>query len=322
MQAAHWLKVSNMTRNYPKVTVVGAGNVGATTALLLLMKDIAEVVLIDVAEGVARGKALDLMHMRSNEHFGPTVVGTGTYEDTAGSDIVVVTAGVPRKPGMTREDLVGINSGIVRSVLDGALPASPDAMYIFVTNPLDVMTNLAISLADIPSQRLVGMGGVLDTARFVYAIAEATGARPDEIDALVIGAHGEAMVPLPSLATVKGQPLLDVITSEELIQIREATVQGGAAVVKLLETGSAFYAPASSIVMMVEAILKNTGALLSCCSRLNGEYGISDISLCVPTVLGAEGVRQIKELQLSTEELRQLQDSAEATKAQLAGLLP
>ncbi|MDR1088922.1 MAG: malate dehydrogenase [Coriobacteriales bacterium] len=306
-----------MTGAYPKVTVVGAGNVGATTALLLLMKELANVVLIDVAEGLARGKALDLMHMRSNERFGPVVCGTGSYEDTADSDVVVVTAGVPRKPGMTREDLVGINSGIVRSVLEGALDASPDALYLFVTNPLDVMTNLAVSLAGLPPGRLIGMGGVLDTARFTYAISEVTGARPRDIEALVIGAHGEAMVPLVSLATVAGRPLLDVVSPEELAWIREATVQGGAAVVKLLETGSAFYAPASSIVQMIEALLHDTATLHSSCARLNGEYGIRDVSLCVPAVLGSGGVREIIELPLSQDEREQLQRSAESTKAQL-----
>lgn len=308
-----------MTKKYPKVTVVGAGNVGATTALLLLTKDLADVVLIDVAEGIAKGKALDLMHMRSNEHFGPTVVGTGDYVDTAASDIVVVTAGMPRKPGMTREDLVGINSGIVRSVLEGALSASPDALYIFVTNPLDIMTNLAASLAGLPSGRLMGMGGVLDTARFIYAISEATGACPQDIEAIVIGAHGEAMVPLPSLAKVKGKPLLEVLdaqgTPEKLDTILEATVQGGAAVVKLLETGSAFYAPASSIVQMVDAILNNTGVTLSICAPLAGEYSISDVMMCVPAVLGAEGVREVIELPLSDDELKQLQESAATIKA-------
>ncbi len=309
-----------MTQNYPKVTVVGAGNVGATTAQLLLAKNSADVVLIDVADGVAKGKALDLMHMRSNEHFGPRVLGTGDYADTAKSDIVVVTAGVPRKPGMTREDLINVNAGIVRSVLEGALPASPEAVYIFVTNPLDVMTNLAAGIAQLPKGRLVGMGGVLDTARFTYAIAEATGAEPHEIEALVIGAHGEAMVPLPSLATVKGEPLTSLLTEEELERIAEATVQGGAAVVNLLQTGSAFYAPASSIAKMVEAILGDTGAVLSSCALLDGEYGISDVYMCVPAVLGAGGVQSIVELPLSAKELAALQTSAEAIKAQVRGL--
>ncbi len=312
--------MSNQNNAYPKVTVVGAGNVGATTASLLLLKELANVVMIDVAEGIAKGKALDLMHMRGNECFGPTIMGTGDYADTAGSDLVIITAGMPRKPGMTREDLIEINAGILRSVLEGALPASPDACYLIVTNPLDVLTNLAAELTSLPSERLIGMGGVLDTARFVAAIVQETGADPAEIEALVVGAHGEAMVPLPSLATVKGQPLLECVDSEALARILQATTQGGAAVVRLLETGSAFYAPASSIVRMTEAILGNTGALLSSCARLNGEYGISDISLCVPAVLGSEGVCEIKELPLSAGELEQLRASAAAVKEQVARL--
>jgi len=309
-----------MTKTYPKVTIIGAGNVGATTAELLLLRNLADVVLIDVAEGIARGKALDLMHMRSYEHFGPSVIGTGDYQDTAGSDLVIITAGVPRKPGMTREDLIDINAGIVRAVLEAALPASPEACYLFVTNPLDVLTNMAIDLVDVPTNRLIGMGGVLDTARFIYAIAQETGADPTEIEALVVGAHGEAMVPLPSLSTVRGEPLLEVVDAEALDRIIQATVQGGAAVVQLLETGSAFYAPASSIALMVEAILGDTGALLSSCARLKGEYGISDISLCVPAHLGRVGIQSIEELPISPAELQQLQDSAASVKAQLENI--
>jgi malate dehydrogenase len=305
---------------YPKVTVVGAGNVGANAALLLLLKDLADVVLIDVADGVAKGKALDLMHMRSNEQFGPTVIGTGDYADTAGSDIVVVTAGVPRKPGMTREDLIGVNSNIVRSVLDGALPQSPDAIYIFVTNPLDVMVNLAAKIAGLPTNRLMGMGGVLDTARFTYAISQATGAEPAQIDALVIGAHGEAMVPVPSQTTVGGKPLLELVSAAELEQIVHNTVQGGAAVVELLQTGSAFYAPASSIARMVEAILGDTKAILSTCAYLDGQYDIEDVYMCVPAALGAKGVEAIVQDELAPSELKALQASATAIKAQVASL--
>ena len=309
--------MSETIAHYPKVTIVGAGNVGATTALLLLLKGIADVVMIDVALGIAKGKALDLMHMRSNELFGPRVIGTGDYEDTAASDLVVITAGIPRKPGMTREDLISVNAGIANSVMEAALPVSPDAVFIIVTNPLDVLTNLLRQRYDVLPSRLIGMGGVLDTARFSAAIAEETGADPAQIEALVVGAHGEAMVPLPSLARVKGQPLLSLVDQAALQRILAATVDGGAAVVRLLETGSAFYAPAASIVMMVEAILGNTGACLSCCSYLQGEYGISDISLCVPTVLGLEGVRQIVELPLAPAELQQLQASAESVKVQV-----
>jgi malate dehydrogenase len=307
--------------SYPKVTVVGAGNVGANAALLLLLKNLADVVLIDVADGVAKGKALDLMHMRSNEQFAPTIIGTGDYADTRGSDIVVVTAGVPRKPGMTREDLLGINSGIVRSVLDAALAASPDAIFLFVTNPLDVMTNLAYSIAGLPKERLFGMGGVLDTARFTYAIAQELKVSPTAVDALVIGAHGEAMVPLPRLATVNGTPLPELLAPEQIASVVENTVQGGAAVVELLKTGSAFYAPASSIVQMVAELLQPSGKLLSACARLEGEYGIEDVYMCVPARLGRGGVEQIVELALTADELAELQNSANAIKAQLTTLI-
>ncbi|MDR2035488.1 MAG: malate dehydrogenase [Coriobacteriales bacterium] len=306
-----------MIKTYPKVTVVGAGNVGATTAMLLLQKDIANVVMIDVVEGIPEGKALDLMHMRSNERFGPTIIGTGDYQQTAQSDLVIITAGVPRKPGMTREDLIGINAGILHSVLERALPLSPDACYLLVTNPLDVLTNLAQETSGLSPSRLIGMGGVLDTARFVYAIAKETGAEPCEIEALVIGAHGEAMVPLPSLATVKGKPLGEVVSEESLERILQATVQGGAEIVHLLKTGSAFYAPAASIVLMAQAILDNTGEVFSSCVRLQGEYGISDVSLCVPASLGSQGVREIIELPLAPEELLLLRASAKAVKDQL-----
>jgi malate dehydrogenase len=303
---------------YPKVTIVGAGNVGASAALLLVLRELADVVLIDVADGVARGKALDLAHMRSIERFGSAVTGTGDYADTAGSDIVVVTAGVPRKPGMTREDLLGINAGIVRSVLEGALPASPDALYLFVTNPLDVMTNLAYRIAGLPRQRLFGMGGVLDTARFVHAIAQRTGAEPAAIDALVIGAHGEAMVPLPRLATVNDTPLPELLSGEQIEAAVRDTVGGGAAVVELLQTGSAFYAPASSIVQMVSELLRPSGRLLSVCARLEGEYGIDGVYMCVPALLGKGGVERIVELDLTAEELTALRHSADSIKAQVA----
>ncbi|MDR2109016.1 MAG: malate dehydrogenase [Coriobacteriales bacterium] len=312
-------------RRLPKITVVGAGNVGATTGLLLVLRELADVVLIDIAEGVARGKALDIMQMRSNERFGPRISGTGSYADTANSDIVVVTAGIPRRPGMTREELLEINSGIVRSVLNGALEASPNALYVFVTNPLDVMCNLAWEIASsspaaLPPARLMGMGGVLDTARFIHAIAEATGAEPAEIEALVVGAHGEAMVPLAQRARVGGRPLNELLSAEQIKSVVDATVNGGAAVVELLQTGSAFYAPASSIVQMVTELLQPTGKILSVCARLNGEYGISDVSICVPVRLGKNGVEEVVELELAPAELSQLRASAEATKQQLGRL--
>jgi malate dehydrogenase len=306
--------------SYPKITIVGAGNVGASTALLLVLKGLADVVLIDVADGLAKGKALDLAHMRSIERFGPTVCGTGDYADTADSDIVVVTAGVPRRPGMTREDLLDTNAQIVRSVLEGALPFSPNARYLFVTNPLDVMTNLAYHIAGLPKERLFGMGGVLDTARFVYAIAQKTGAAVADVEAMVIGAHGEAMLPLPRLAKVNGTPLFELLTEEQVASVLHNTVQGGAAVVELLQTGSAFYAPASSIVLMVEELLQPTGRILPVCVRLEGEYGINGVYICVPALLGPSGVERIVELDLTSQERAALQTSANAVKAQLSTL--
>ncbi|MDR2196781.1 MAG: malate dehydrogenase [Coriobacteriales bacterium] len=311
----------NASGRLPKVTIVGAGNVGANTALLLLLKGLANVVLVDVAGDLARGKALDLMHMRSNEQFGPTVIGTDDYDDTADSDIVVITAGLPRRPGMTREDLLDANAGIVRSVLNGALAASPDALFLFVTNPLDVMVNLAYALAGLPSERLFGMGGVLDTARFVHAISEATNSAPADIEALVIGAHGTEMVPLPRLATVEGTPLIERLDTAGVERVVEETVGGGAAVVELLKTGSAFYAPASSVARMVAELLRPSGAILSVCARLEGHYGISDVYMCVPAILGTRGVERIVELELDAEELAALRNSANSIKAQLAHLL-
>lgn len=305
---------------YPKVTIVGAGQVGATAALVLLTRGIADVVLVDVAEGLPQGKALDLMHARSVLRFGPRVTGTNDYADTAGSDIVVVTAGVPRRPGMTRDELLAVNAGIVRSVIAPAVAASPDAVFICVTNPLDVMTNLAWKLSGLPAERVFGMGGVLDGARFAYAIAEATGASIGDVDALVVGAHGDAMVPLPRLSTVAGRPVTELLPAEDVEKIVQRTVFGGAEVVSLLKTGSAFYAPGASVASMVEAVLGDTGAVLSSCVLLDGEYGISGLHVNVPAALGRRGVVDIPELQLQPGELAALAASAAKIADQVAAL--
>jgi len=307
-----------MTR--PKVTVVGAGQVGATTAFLLLMKGIADVVMVDVAEGLPQGKALDMMHSRSVERFSPVVSGTNDYADTAGSDVVVVTAGLPRKPGMTRDDLLAANGAIVRSVVTAAVEASPDALVICVTNPLDVMTYLGWKVSGLPSSRIFGMGGVLDSARFAYAIAEETGAPIGSVRALVVGAHGDAMVPLPRHSTVDGTPLTELLSADRVEALVQRTVFGGAEVVALLKTGSAFYAPAASVTAMVEAVLADTGEVLPSCVYLDGEYGISGVYLSVPAGLGREGVRGIVELDLDDEELAALRASA-ATVAEAVSTL-
>jgi len=296
---------------YPKVTVVGAGQVGATVAQLLLLHDTADVVMIDVAEGLPQGKALDMMHMRSVERFGATVSGTNDYRDTVESDVVVVTAGLPRKPGMTRDDLLAANKAIVESVIPQVAAASPDAIVVCVTNPLDVMTYLAKNISGIPTSRIFGMGGVLDSARFAYAIAEKTGAPIVDVDALAMGAHGDAMVPMPRFSTVAGKSLPELLTETEIDDLVQRTIFGGAEVVALLKTGSAFYAPAASVVAMVRAILGDTGETLTTCAYLSGEYGISDVYLSVPARLGRAGVLEIVELPFSAEELSALQASAE-----------
>jgi len=305
---------------YPKVTVVGAGQVGATTAELLLLHGIADVCMIDVVEGLPQGKALDLMHLRSVEKFGPRITGTNDYADTAGSDVVVVTAGLPRKPGMTRDDLLAANSEIVRSVMSQAVAASPDAVLVCVTNPLDIMTYLAWKESGLPHQRVLGMGGVLDSARFAFAVAEKTGAPITEIDALAIGAHGDAMVPMPRFTTVNGVPITQLLSAEDVEALVQRTIFGGAEVVALLKSGSAFYAPAGSIVAMVWAILDDSGATLPSCVYLSGEYGIDDVYVSVPARLGRSGVLGVAELPLSDEELDALQLSAETVAESIDGL--
>jgi len=295
---------------YPKVTVVGAGQVGATAAFLLATKELADVVLVDIAEGLPQGKALDMMHARSVECFGPAVSGTNDYADTAGSDVVVVTAGLPRKPGMTRDDLLAANSQIVRAVISSAVQASPDAVFICVTNPLDVMTYLAQQVSGLPYSRIFGMGGVLDSARFAYFIAQKLGVPITSVEALACGAHGDAMVPLPRHSTVAGTPLTDLLPAAEVDELVERTVFGGAEVVALLKTGSAFYAPAASVVSMVEAVLTGSDALMPSCVYLDGTYGISDVYMSVPARVGRDGVTEVPELDLDDSELARLRDSA------------
>ena len=305
---------------YPKVTVVGAGQVGATTALTLLTRDIADVVLIDVAKGLPQGKALDLMHARSVLRFGPTVTGTNDYADIAGSDIVVVTAGLPRRPGMTRDELLATNSRIVASVIGAAAAASPDAVFLCVTNPLDVMTHFAWRLSGLPASHVLGMGGVLDSARFAYLIAVATGAAIADVDALVMGAHGDAMVPMPRLSTVGGRPLTELLSETQVADIVRRTVSGGAEVVALLKTGSAFYAPGACVASMVDAIVSDSGKTMPSCVLLEGEYGIFDIHMSVPARLGRDGVLEVVELALVPAESEALRASGRQITEQLVAL--
>ncbi len=303
-----------------KVSIVGAGNVGATAAHIIASKNLADVVLVDVAEGLPQGKALDMMHMRSVEGFTSKVVGTNGYEETAGSDIVVITAGIARKPGMTREDLLGVNAKIMSSVIDAAVAASPDAIFICVTNPLDVMTYLAFKKSGLPSQRLMGMGGVLDSSRLSFAVCEKLDADPRDVEAWALGAHGEGMVCWPRFTTVKGTPITELMSAEDVEAVVQRTIKGGAEVVAHLKTGSAYYAPGASIAHMVEAILLDSHEVMSVCSYIQGEYGIDDLYMNIPTRLGREGVEEIVEFDLTDEELAALQASAESVRAGLQNL--
>jgi len=305
---------------YGKVTVVGAGQVGATAAFVMALKGIADVVLVDVAEGIPQGKALDMMHARSVERFGVSVTGSNDYAATAGSDVVVITAGLPRRPGMTRDDLLAVNGDIIRSVVEQSVAASPDAVLLCVTNPLDVMAYLAWRVSGLPASRVLGMGGVLDSARFAYFIAAATGAPIMDIEALVVGAHGDTMVPLPRLSTVAGRPLTEVLSAEEVAEVVRRTVFGGAEVVSLLKSGSAYYAPGASVAAMVDAILGDTREVMPSCVLLNGQYGLNDVYLNVPAVLGRRGVVDVPEYGLTDQELAAVQESAAGVADAVAAL--
>ncbi|WP_251178741.1 malate dehydrogenase [Adlercreutzia agrestimuris] len=303
-----------------KVTIVGAGNVGATAAHIIASKNLADVVMVDVAEGLPQGKALDMMHMRSVEKFTVSVSGSNDYEATAGSDIVVITAGIARKPGMTREDLLGVNAGIMRSVIDQAIKYSPEAVYICVTNPLDVMTYLAYQESGLPAKRLMGMGGVLDSSRLSFAVCEKLGCDPADVRAWAVGAHGEGMVCWPRLTTVAGQSIVDLLSPEEVDEVVARCVKGGAEVVAHLKTGSAYYAPGASIAKMVEAILTDSDEILSVCAHLDGQYGIDDLYMNVPVRLGKGGVEEVVEFELTDEELADLQRSADSVRKGLDAL--
>ncbi len=298
-----------------KVTIVGAGNVGATAAHIIALKNLADVVLVDVVEGLARGKALDIMQSASIEGFSVSVVGSEDYGATEGSDVVVITAGVPRKPGMTREELLSINAAIVEDVVKSVSSRCPNAVIIVVTNPLDAMSYLAYKVSGFPRERVVGMAGVLDSARFSYFAAEKLGVHPSGIDPCVLGSHGEAMVPIARFTTVYGIPLSRFLGGSEMKELEERTRKGGAEIVSLLKKGSAFYAPASSIVQMVKSILLDEKKLLYASVYLDGEYGFKDVFMGVPVVLGRGGVERIVELDLNDEERSRLKEAYTSIKS-------
>jgi len=298
-----------------KITVVGAGNVGATAAQRIAEKELARtVVLVDVVEGVPQGKGLDQWESAPIEGFDSRVVGTNGYDETAGSDIVVITAGIARKPGMSRDDLLNTNAGIVKSVSEQVAKTSPDAIIIVVSNPLDVMCYVAKEVSGFPRERVIGMAGVLDTARYRSFIAMELGVSVLDIQAMVLGGHGDTMVPLISYTTISGIPILQLMKKEKLDAIVDRARNGGAEIVKFLKTGSAYYAPSSGAVQMVEAIVKDQKRILPCSAWLEGEYGMKGLFLGVPVKLGRKGIEQILEIELTADEKAALAKSADAVR--------
>ena len=303
-----------------KITVVGAGFVGSTCAHWAASKELGDVVLVDINEGTAKGKALDLFEASPIGSFDSTISGTCDYRDTAGSDVVIITAGLPRKPGMSRSDLLSVNSNIMKSVCEGIREHCPNSIVIIVSNPLDAMCFVAKRTLNFPRERIIGMAGILDGGRFRSFVAEATGISVKDIQAFVLGGHGDTMVPMPRHCSVGGVPLTEMLSSEEIEAIVERTRKGGAEIVALLKTGSAYYAPSASAVEMTEAILKDQNRILPCAAFLEGEYGIHDIFLGVPCQLGGQGLVKVIELELNEVEKMGLQNSVNSVKELIAAL--
>ncbi|ABW15314.1 malate dehydrogenase, NAD-dependent [Parafrankia sp. EAN1pec] len=302
-----------------KVTVVGAGFYGSTTAQRLAEYNIFDtVVIIDIVEGKPQGQALDLNQSRSIEGFETKVVGTNDYADTAGSDVVVITAGLPRKPGMSRMDLIEVNAKIVRQVSESIAKTSPDAVVVVVSNPLDEMTALAANVLGFPRSRVLGQAGMLDTARFTDFVAETLNVPVASVKTLTLGSHGDTMVPVPSQCTVDGKPLSDLLPADKIEELVNRTRNGGAEVVALLKTGSAYYAPSAAAARMVKAVAEDSGAVMPVCAWVQGEFGISDVYLGVPAQIGAGGVKKVVEIDLTGTELAALKTAAEAVRAKQA----
>lgn len=300
-----------------KISIIGAGFVGSTTAHWLAAKELGDIVLLDIVEGVPQGKALDLYEASPIEGFDVRVTGTNNYADTANSDVIVVTSGAPRKPGMSREDLIKVNADITRACISQAAPLSPNAVIIMVNNPLDAMTYLAAEVSGFPKERVIGQAGVLDAARYRTFIAMEAGVSVEDVQAMLMGGHGDEMVPLPRFSTISGIPVSEFIAPDRLAQIVERTRKGGGEIVNLLKTGSAYYAPAAATAQMVEAVLKDKKRVMPVAAYLTGQYGLNDIYFGVPVILGAGGVEKILELPLNEEEMALLNASAKAVRATL-----
>ena len=305
-----------------KVSVIGAGNVGATCANVLAFREIAdEVVLLDIKEGVSEGKAMDMMQAAVTAGFASRIKGvTNNYEATANSDMVVITSGIPRKPGMTREELIGVNAGIVKSVAENLLKYSPNAIIVVISNPMDTMTYLALKALGLPKNRVIGMGGALDSSRFKYFLSQAIGCNANEVEGMVIGGHGDTtMIPLTRFATYKGMPVANFISAEKLEEVAAATMVGGATLTKLLGT-SAWYAPGAAGAFVVESILHDQKKMVPCSVLLEGEYGESDLCIGVPVILGKNGIEKIVELNLNEDEKAKFAASAKAVHGTNAAL--
>jgi malate dehydrogenase len=303
-----------------KVTVIGAGNVGATAAQRIAEAGLADVVLVDIVEGLPQGKGLDLAEAAPVVNHDARVIGTNDYAETAGSDIIVVTSGIARKPGMSRDDLMNTNAGIVKGVVGAAAPLSPNAILIVVTNPLDVMCHVAMRASGFPRERVLGMAGVLDSARFRAFIAMELGVSVADTHAFVLGGHGDTMVPLPRYSTVAGIPITELLSPDRVAALVDRTANGGAEIVALLKTGSAFYAPAAAVFEMVESILLDRKRVLPCAAYLQGEYGQQDLFVGVPVVLGTGGMERVIQIKLSPDEQAAFDKSAGAVREQVQQL--
>jgi len=297
-----------------KITLIGAGQIGGTLAHLISIKELGDVVLFDVAEGFAKGKALDIAQSTSVDGFNINLTGTSNYKDTKDSDVIIITAGVPRKPGMTRDDLLETNLKIIKQVGEGIKNASPNAFVICITNPLDIMVMALQKYSGLPTNKVVGMAGILDSSRFKYFLSQELKVSVKKINTLVLGGHGDTMVPMPHHTTVNGKPLKELIKSDRLESIIERTRKGGAEIIKFLQKGSAFYAPAASGVQMAESYLKDLKQTLPCAAYLNGEYGVNDLYAGVPVIIGKKGVEKIIEINLSDIEKEQFNLSIQAVR--------
>ena len=310
-----------MSRGARKVAVIGAGNVGATCAFVLAQKNVGEIVMLDIYEGFAKGKALDMSQGGQILNYDGKITGTKDYSDIAGADVVVVTSGFPRQPGMSREDLIGKNADIISQVGTGIRDHAPDSIIVMVTNPLDLMTYHMQRVTGFPHHRVVGQAGILDSARMTHFIAQELGCSNEDVQAMVLGGHGDTMVPLPRYTTAGGISITQLMDKETIDSICERTAAGGGEIVKLLERGSAFYVPGAAAAIMAESIINDRKRMLPCSAYLSGQYGMEDIFIGVPVVLGSEGVEMIVELELEDSELSSLQSSGVFYKEQLSDIL-